>query len=300
MSEEAWQGVMQAHAKSFHLASLFFPRDVADKVKALYALCRWIDDAVDTAPDLASAEKRLGKIAADLVAEQPRMEVIQLYRAQGLEGAYLTDLAEGARIDLQGIQVQTREELLRYCYHVAGTVGLAMSDLMGVQQARARAFAVDLGIGMQLTNICRDVREDAELGRCYIPAELLKKHGLSTSDVLACPVAHPGIVAAVEELLQLADRYYTSARSAFPSIPFRARGAIIIASRLYQGIGLKLRRSGADPMRGRSYLRTHEKAGCVLMGLGQWLCSPWQRAELSHDEALHVGLERWKTARGFA
>lgn len=287
---------MQVHAKSFHLASLFFPRDVLYRVRALYALCRWIDDAADLAPSVAVARERLHEIREDLFSSNSQMEVNQLYKAHGLTLDYIEDLIEGVSDDLSTVRMQDEEELIQYCYKVAGCVGLAMSDLMGVTEPSARAFAVDLGIGMQMTNIARDVLEDAKNDRVYLPQTLLARHGLSHEDILQFK-CKPSVM---KEFLSLADTYYTSARLAYPSIPLRARGAICVAGELYRAIGTKLLRKGGDPMQGRTMLHTGEKIVYLGKGLSRWLLSAFSRPQLTHETELHQALKPWRVKRGFS
>jgi phytoene synthase len=298
--EDSWEGVMRKHAKSFYLASLFFPKALMPRVKALYALCRWLDDAVDEAPNSMEASKNLKIIADDLRKPVPEMPVNRLYKSNQLDSAYIEDLIEGAREDMKTVRIKDEAELIQYCYKVAGTVGLAMFDLLKVDSPLARPHAVDLGIGMQITNICRDVKEDLERNRVYIPQTLLYKHGLSAEKLLNDSYDSQALSRVVEELLSLADLYYQSAQSAYRSIPWRARGAIIIASRLYQGIGLKLRDQGSNPMCGRTYLTKREKLVCLFRGAGEWLLSSVRkRVQLQHNPTLHHSLKAWSSQRGF-
>ncbi len=298
MSE--WQGTMKTHAKSFHLASLLFPPTLFTKVKALYALCRFIDDAVDEAPSQTEALKRLNVIAHDLRAKEPQIVVNQIYHTNRLKIDYIEDLIDGARADLsEKIEISDEKEFIAYCYKVAGSVGLAMFDLMEVAHPKARAHAVDLGIAMQITNICRDVKEDLERNRIYLPQTLLHKHGLSTLDFTEGPLNLSAFSEVIKELLSLADRFYASAEQAFPLIPWRARGAIIVASELYRGIGVKILRLGGNPLQGRVYLNRFEKSLRVSKGLFIWTSSFFAKKSIDHDPRLHLGLESWKSSRGF-
>ena len=294
-----WEGVMQKHAKSFYLASLFFPKKLFPKVKALYALCRWLDDAVDEAPNDDIAIKQLNQIASDLRNENPQMPVNKYYRQNNLSIGYMEDLIEGAKDDLKTVRISDENELLQYCYKVAGTVGLAMFDLMNVTPKQARANAVDLGIAMQITNICRDIKEDLMRDRIYIPESLLNEQGLTGADLLTGRYQEQQIINITLKLLALADVYYASARVAFKNIPWRVRGPIIIASNLYQGIGLKLRAKGGNPMLGRTYLNKLEKIKVVSFSLIKWLASSFSTSRLNHNPQLHSSLKQWKQLRSF-
>ena len=295
-----WENVMQKNAKSFYLASLFFPRVIFRKVKALYALCRWLDDAVDEAPNKEVAEQRLDQIATDLSSDAPQMVVNQLYRKSDMDVGYIKDLIEGARDDLKTVRIKNEEEFIQYCYKVAGTVGLAMFDLMKVSPAKARANAVDLGIAMQITNICRDVLEDSKRNRVYLPETLLQQHGISGEQIISGSVCQLKLSKVTMHLIDLADVYYQSAAKAFRFIPFRARGPVIIAALLYRGIGQKLKKRGGNPMLGRIYLSFFEKLPLLLLGLGTWMLSGLQGKSLEHDGQLHQALKPWQSLRGFS
>ena len=294
-----WENVMAKHAKSFYLASLFFPSHLLPKVKALYALCRWLDDAVDEAPNREQALLSLGEISQDLHAENPQMVVNQMYRQQELDIGYIDDLIEGAKDDLGVVRLKTQSDLIRYSYKVAGTVGLAMSDLMGVSSRKARAHAVDLGIAMQITNICRDVKEDLERGRIYLPIQWFEEQGLTEEDFMQGNYKPEQVIAVTRRALHLADTYYLSASHAFQHIPWRSRGAIIIASTLYRGIGVKLLRQGGNPMKGRTYLSTFEKVFVVAGSLIKWAFSGLKKSKGTHDPQLHQPLQPWTQLRGF-
>ena len=297
---QPWQGVMKKHAKSFHLASLLFPKKIFHKVKAFYALCRWIDDAADESPSLQESKENLQIILSDLNRDTPRLEPNKIYRQNNLDPGYVEDLIEGAKNDLDIVHIQTKGQLIQYCYKVAGTVGLAMSDLMSVGDEKARAFAVDLGIAMQITNICRDVREDAEKGRVYLPQELLDKYDIEYKQLLRLKVDDESISLATAELLKVADEYYTSAQQAYIKIPWRLRGAVIVASRLYRSIGDKLlSNQNGNPLQGRIYLNKGEKLRHVVAGLGQWASSSFQRKLPAHKSRLHDSLQHWKAMRRF-
>lgn len=296
---QEWENVMQKHAKSFYLASLFFPKKFLPKVKALYALCRFIDDSVDEASNVEEAKKNLEKITSDLRSPISQMPVNSLYKSNTLDTGYMEDLMEGAADDLQTVRIQNKEEFIQYCYKVAGTVGLAMFDLMDVQPTNARANAVDLGIAMQITNICRDIKEDLERDRIYIPQSLLEKYSITENQLKNGPLNEKQLSKLTIELLGWADLYYRSASLAYKNIPFRTRGAIIIAAKLYRGIGLKLKRQGANPMKGRVWLNPFEKTILVMIGLIQWTFSGLDGKPLEHNQNLHLGLEKWRSLRSF-
>ncbi len=184
-------------------------------------------------------------------------------------------------------------ELIRYGYRVAGTVGLMMCGVLGVDEPEALPFAVDLGVGMQLTNICRDVYEDRAMGRVYLPAERLAEAGSSTDELLLGRSDPQVVSRIVRDVLGLAERYYRSADLGMRWIPLRSRVAILAASRIYRSIGRRLIRVHAgDPSHGRTVVPTWERGLHALGGLAQlsrptlWGLGPAPR----HDVSLHQHL----------
>ena len=205
-------------------------------------------------------------------------------RRTGMPQALPQRLLDGMELDARGTVYRTYEELLGYCFHVASTVGLMMTCVMGYVVPEARREEVllrasDLGVAMQLSNIARDVGEDARRGRVYLPDELLRAHGLDAAQVLAIcqrPDLRPedvpaGLRAAVRELLARADAHYRAASLGIPMLPRGVRLAIRSAQRIYAAIGDRLRAQGYDAVTRRAYVGTLGKlariAGAFLRGL---------------------------------
>ena len=277
------------HARSFRWASHFLPVAARDDAAILYALCREIDDAADEAPSPAEARRALGELRAELSSVRPQRPLIASYwdvaRRRSIGREVIFELLEGVESDLSEVRVEDDRELLRYCYRVAGTVGLMMCGVLEAHDRQARTFAIDLGMGMQLTNICRDVAEDARNGRVYLPASRL--HAVGTSpEALLRGLARPGpIVAVTADLLDLAERYYHSAEHATALGPFRPRLAVLAGGRIYRAIGRRLRRKGGNPLEGRTIVPWTEKlywmAGAAVSALRPGPASP------DHDPELH-------------
>ena len=210
-----------------------------------------------------------------------------------LRGAALA-LMEGVESDLTPARFETDEELLRYAYGVAGTVGLMMCGVIGVRDPEAYPHAIDLGVAMQLTNICRDVADDAALDRRYLPAARLRAAGITVGPAeLAIELRDSAAIAAIlGELLDLAERYYASAEAGMRYIPWKTRVAMIVAARLYRQIGHKLRRNGARFERGRTVVGALEKAVTLLRALIA-CCGPTiagYGSRRPHDPLLHRAL----------
>jgi phytoene synthase len=217
----------------------------------------------------------------------------ELATRRGVSLTAARQLLQGMRSDLETVRVPTDGALVRYCYLAAGTVGLMMCPVIGVREQHALAHAVDLGIAMQLTNICRDVLEDAGINRVYIPESRLQAAGTESEAVVRGEAPAQAVASVVEALLELADRYYKSGHAGLRYIPWRPRFAITIASRLYRQIGLRLRRKhGSNALHGRTIVPPHVKVWCVFKAVGSWVVTLFQRRGASrHDPELHHHLE---------
>jgi phytoene synthase len=175
---------------------------------------------------------------------------------------------------------------------VAGTVGLMMCGVLGVKGEVARRHAIDLGVAMQLTNIARDVAEDARMGRVYLPRTRLEAAGTSPEALLEGRADPAAVSTVVRDLLAVAEVYYRSADAGMPHIPFRSRVAVLAASRLYRQIGRVLLARGADPLEGRTVVGWFGKAAALLAALGAAWFDPVAtgRRRVAHDAGLHAAL----------
>mgnify|MGYP000899658456 CR=1 FL=1 len=273
------QEVLSHHAKTFRWAQWFLSEQARQDSALVYAWCRAVDDAVDEASSAVVAEEALRRWESELEEARPRGPLTEAYvrlchrRGIGLEPARA--LLSGARSDLGRVRLESDAELSLYCYRVAGTVGLMMAGLLGAP-VRAHRHAVDLGRAMQLTNLCRDVLEDARRGRIYLPSERLREQGLDGERLLASPQTWSAeerqrLARVVLGLLREADALYDSGREGLADLPPRAALAIAIAARLYQGIGHRLRsHHGGDPLHGRTRVPLGEKLLLTLVAVGDW------------------------------
>ncbi|MEZ4451806.1 MAG: phytoene/squalene synthase family protein [Nannocystaceae bacterium] len=290
---------LRVHARSFRWAATFLPADRRDDAAVLYAFCREADDAVDEAADPASAERRLAVFERGLEATDEAGEAPPICRAlrdlaarRGLPLDAARQLLEGMRGDLQAVRVADDRELLRYCYRAAGTVGRLMCGVLGVADPRAFAHAIDLGIAMQLTNICRDVAEDAGRGRVYLPEARLRGAGTSAEALLAAAADGEAVARVVRELLALAERYYASAEAGMRYIPARPRLAIVVAARIYRAIGRRLLRvRSGRALEGRTVVPPWEKSAWLLASVVRWSAGLVRAPGPSHRRALHLHLD---------
>lgn len=285
------QAICRRHARSFHLASRLLARRARLETWAVYAYCRTVDDLVDEpgaawdpAEQLGLWRAWLGRLAAGEDAGAPPASGADIAPALAATlrrhpGAIapLTELLDGAAWDLQGRGVETEEDLRRYCHLVAGTVGLAMAEVFGYSGGEpTRQAADELGIAMQLTNILRDVGEDARAGRVYLPAEALRRHGLAV-EALRGAVPPPALVELVREYIACADATYERAEAGIAHLPGSARRAVAAAAALYRRILRAIERNGCDVLSRRAHAEAAERAWV----LGRTLLRPGRGGHLA-------------------
>ncbi|MEO8280203.1 MAG: phytoene/squalene synthase family protein, partial [Ideonella sp.] len=234
-------------SKTFLAASLLLPRSVHEPASALYAFCRLADDAVDTEADRGQAVARLRKRLQLAYAGTPQdaaadRALAQVVARHHIPAALFDALLEGFEWDLDGRCYETLEQLHDYAARVAGAVGAMMALLMGVRSADGLARACDLGVAMQLSNIARDVGEDARMGRLYLPRAWMRQAGLDPDMWLAQPVFSPALGAVVQRLLDAADELYQRADGGVARLPLACRPGINAARFMYAAIGHEVAR----------------------------------------------------------
>lgn len=283
-------------ARTFHWAALLLPRAARDDAAVVYAFCRLVDDTADEAADPASARPALDRLQAEVCGQRPARPLVAAFREVaervGLPLQSASELIRGARSDLEPVCMPDDAALLVYCYRVASTVGLMMSAVFGVRSAAALPHAVDLGVAMQLTNIARDVADDAALGRVYLPATRLHRAGVSPARLLDGTADRRAVANAVREILDLAELYYRSADDGMRDLPWRMRQAVLVASRVYRAIGVQLRRRGCDALAGRTVVPLAGKLLWTFAGIAAGV--RLQLRDLGprrpHDASLHGAL----------
>jgi 15-cis-phytoene synthase len=217
-------------------------------------------------------------------------DMLALMRECAIDPAIVLQLIAGVASDLGDVRMRDEAALLRYCYQVAGTVGLMMCAVLDVTDTRAHAHAVDLGIAMQLTNICRDVASDAALIRVYLPATLLGDIDVATL-AYPTPTIQPRVQACVANLLIKAEHYYRSGELGLAYLPVGARSGILVAARIYRAIGIKQKRNHYDYWHQRIVVSHVAKAAItfkVLFTRTLTLSFWWPHRE--HQAYLHTAL----------
>ncbi len=270
-------------SKSFALAARLFPADTRESAYMLYAWCRHCDDLVDdqvlghdrshdtpsrdAARDIVERLEQQTRAALAGQPSEPAFEALrEVARRHEIPEAYPLELIAGFRMDADGRAYETIEDVLEYCYHVAGVVGVMMAMVMGVRDPAVLRRASDLGIAFQLTNIARDVVPDHAAGRVYLPRQWLDEAGLAR-DEMAAPANRGRLFAVVARLLDQAEPYYASSRVGMAHLPFRAAWAVGAASAVYRDIGTLVRQRGAEAWDRRASTSPTRKLAGVTAGL---------------------------------
>ncbi len=270
---------MRGGSKSFFAASRVLPERVRTPAIALYAFCRLADDAIDLSSDKHSAmielRARLNCIYAGkpypVAADRALATVVTEFNIPiGLPAALL----EGFEWDAHERRYETIEDLYAYGARVAGTVGAMMALIMGTRNGHALARACELGVAMQLTNIARDVGEDAAAGRLYLPLAWLREEGIDPETWLQRPVFNSGIAAVVARLLRAADDLYVRAGQGISALPRDCRPAIQAARLIYAEIGRQVERLGMDSISNRAVVSSRRKSLLMFAACGVAIQSP--------------------------
>ena len=263
---------LRTGSRSFYAASFFLPRRFREPASALYAFCRLADDAVDIEPGDGAIERLMTRLDGvycgtpeNHPADRAMMRVVEEF---AIPRHVPEALIEGLAWDCAGRGYETLEDLQAYAARVAGTVGVMMALIMGVRSPEVLARAVDLGIAMQLTNIARDVGEDARLGRLYLPREWLVDAGLDVEAWQAAPQFTPVLGAVTDRLLDVADRLYARAEIGIARLPRGCRPGIMAARLLYAEIGQEVRRNGLDSVTRRAVVPPARKLRRLARVLG--------------------------------
>ena len=251
-------------SKSFAAAARLLDPATRRSVLMLYAWCRHCDDVVDgqelgfnaapreqfdAAPRLAELRELTRRAYAGEKMQDPAFAAFQEVALQEdgtprMPPRFAFDHLAGFAMDVEGARYETIEDTLRYCYHVAGVVGLMMASIMGVQDQRVLDRACDLGLAFQLTNIARDIVEDAHVHRCYVPAQWLREAGIPVDEV-ALPRHRAALATVAARLVDYAEPYYDSALAGIADLPLRSAWAIATARKVYRQIGVVVKRRGA-------------------------------------------------------
>ncbi|MCA9606296.1 MAG: phytoene/squalene synthase family protein [Myxococcales bacterium] len=262
------RAILARGSKSFATASRLLPSRLRDPVAAYYAFCRVSDDAVDESDDPMAALEMLRRRLDAIVADRPGPHAADrglawVMDAFAVPRAPIDALLEGYAWDVEGRRFETLSEVRASAARVAASVGVVMTLLMGRRERWVLHRAADLGVAMQLTNIARDVGEDARAGRLYLPMAWLRAEGIDPDAFVDAPRFSPGVGVAVCRLLDHAAMLYRRADAGVSALPRDCRLAIFGASVIYEDIGRVIRARGYDSVSARAYTTSARKVALV-------------------------------------
>lgn len=269
---EACRELLRQGSKSFSLASLLLPKRVRTPASAIYAFCRVADDLVDESDGGHEAVRQLYERLDRAYRAEPADDPVDrafsaVVRHYAIPKAVPTALIEGFQWDAEGRQYDSIEQVQAYSARVAGTVGVMMTLLMGPRDPATLQRACDLGVAMQLTNIARDVGQDARNGRVYLPSDWLREAGVDREAFLRDPAFRPEIGAVVQRLLDRARHLYARSDAGIAMLPQDCQPAIRAARLIYAEIGDQLQRGGLDSVSRRTVVGKRRKLWLVLRAL---------------------------------
>lgn len=299
----ACRTLMRGGSKSFFAASLLLPARLRAPATALYAFCRLADDAIDEGGDPAAAmkelERRLDAVYAgrpdSVDADRALAHVVHRY---GLPRALPDALLDGFMWDAQGRKYHTLEDVEAYGARVAGTVGAMMSLIMGACTETALARACELGVAMQLTNIARDIGEDARNGRLYIPRNWFTDAGMDADAWLRKPVFDARVAQFTKRLLDRADALYSRGECGMAELSWDCRPAIAAARLVYAEIGRQLEREGLNSVDRRTVVSKRRKLVLIARATACAVNAPQAATGLTPLPAINYLVEAVALAYG--
>ena len=291
--------VLQSYGKSFYWAGKFLPTKNFNKAAELYMFCRKLDDIADN-----QKNKNTLLILKEIkqLIKNKKFEDLKKYDLQypiflinnNLAILVIKDLINGLIFDQGNVQIKNVNELLNYSYKVAGTVGILMCNALDCYDKKAYKFAVDYGISMQITNIMRDILEDADIKRCYLPMSLT--NNLTFSDIKLLKTnfdnenEHKLIINALKELYNLSEEFYLNGKKGFYYLPFKTRIGIAVAGAVYREIRVILKSKSFNWYRGRVKTNFFQKLKITLPNILFQVFKPYYKLPL-FDNKMHDNLE---------
>ena len=258
--EDYCQDKAASSGSSFYYSFLFLPPNRRRAITALYAFCREVDDVVDECKDPQVAANKLvwwRKELDRLYAGQPQHPVTQALQAVlpefSLPQEQLLEIIDGMEMDLQQTRYLDFTALSLYCYRVASVVGLLAAEIFGYTDRQTLKYAHDLGMAFQLTNIIRDVGEDARRGRIYLPMDELKRFNVTVTDILDARQSE-NFQKLMEFQIERAERYYAQALSQLPAVDRKAQRPGLVMAAIYRALLEEIKRDGCQVLRQRTSL----------------------------------------------
>ncbi len=267
--------IIYKNSKSFYWASKFLPKKILKKVINIYAFCRLQDDLVDEGIKIEDSSEL--------------EELENIIKSYGVSKNIISNLMEGINSDKNFKRFKDNSELLRYCYKVAGVVGLMMIKALDIKQSEAKYFAIDMGMAMQLTNISRDIMQDYKKNRIYIP----ENTGINKDNISDMTSENEiKLKKVVNQIILKSEIYYKSSLNGLRYIPIRSRLAILVSLRIYQAIGIKITKTEKKFIHENLYVTNIEKTLIVAKTLIEFIIFfIFPVYKKKHNVYLHESLE---------
>ena len=259
---------LKKHGKSFYWASFFLPKRNKDAATKLYSICRFFDDLAD---DNNEDQTKILTGEFEKICDDLSHPINEFFTSHNLSIKILGDLVDGLVKDQTDVRIKNEKELIQYAYQVAGTVGLMMSPLIMVNNNKANKHAIDLGIAMQLTNIARDIYEDALMNRIYLPQDWISNTNISELTDISSNKDLIQIKSAIKRLILLSETYYKNGFAGMRYIPLKTRLAIFFAAKIYRAIGQKIKKNRYEYSYKRIYVSTIEKLFITFISIPEFV-----------------------------
>jgi len=259
---------LKKHGKSFYWASFFLPKRNKDAATKLYSICRFFDDLAD---DNNEDQTKILTGEFKKICDDLSHPINEFFTSHNLSIKILGDLVDGLVKDQTDVRIKNEKELIQYAYQVAGTVGLMMSPLIMVNNNKANKHAIDLGIAMQLTNIARDIYEDALMNRIYLPQDWISNTDISELTDISSNKDLIQIKSAIKRLILLSETYYKNGFAGMRYIPLKTRLAIFFAAKIYRAIGQKIKKNRYEYSYKRIYVSAIEKLFIIFISIPEFV-----------------------------
>lgn len=260
---------LRSGSKTFFLAACFFPKEKLEAAARIYHWCRYCDDVIDQGG--GEATLKFLEIETNLVLHhrkesdfEPFASLKEVSSKYQIPSLYAEELLLGMKMDIQKNIYQSLKDLEVYCYRVASTVGLMMCYILGIFRQSALRHASSLGIAMQLTNICRDVKEDYEMGRVYLPEDLLQEHGVHKKYLF---LDEKKLFEVVKDVIRHSEYHYDVGLRGTRFLPMRSAFVITMAAYFYREIGRKILRSGPEALQERVVVNLPRKIWLIILAV---------------------------------
>ena len=259
---------LKKHGKSFYWASFFLPKRNKDAATKLYSICRFFDDLAD---DNNEDQTKILTGEFKKICDDLSHPINKFFTSHNLSIKILGDLVDGLVKDQTDVRIKNEKELIQYAYQVAGTVGLMMSPLIMVNNNKANKHAIDIGIAMQLTNIARDIYEDALMNRIYLPQDWISNTNISELTDISSNKDLIQIKSAIKKLILLSETYYKNGFAGMRYIPLKTRLAIFFAAKIYRAIGQKIKKNRYEYSYKIIYVSTIEKLFITFISIPEFV-----------------------------